>query len=63
MIGGSSGRLVCVVTGNRNFVAGGIPVFVHDDEQERQRLALYIAKITQGMVHDLEGGTYIVARH
>lgn len=63
MIGGQSGELVAVITGNRNFVAGGLPVFVHEDDAERKRLALYLAKITRGMVHDLEGGTYVVARH
>lgn len=42
---------------------GAGPVFVADNEEEQQRIAMYMARITQGMVHDLENGVLVIVRH
>lgn len=56
-------RILAVVTLHMDRVAGGAPVFLAQDEEERERIALYIARTLDAMVHDLENGTYIIVRH
>ncbi len=56
-------RILAVVTLNMERVAGGAPIFFAQNEEERERIALYIAKTLDAMVHDLENGTYIIVRH
>ncbi len=48
---------------NRNKVAGGTPIFFADDEQEMEKISTLLARITLGMVHDLENGVKIIIRH
>jgi len=55
--------ILAVVTLNMDQTAGGAPIFFTPNEEERQRVALYIAKALDGMVHDLENGTCIIVRH
>lgn len=56
--------IVAVVTINPEKVSsGGAPVFYAEDEEERERVALYLAKVTLGMVHDLDNGCYVIVRH
>jgi hypothetical protein len=44
--------------------AGGSgPVFVARDAGEQQRIAKYLSRITEGVVHDLENGVLIIVRH
>lgn len=57
------GNVIAAVTVRPERVSGGIPVFHARDEKEMERLSVHIAKITLGMVHDLENGTYIIVRH
>ena len=55
---------MAIVTHERDKVQSGFaPVFYANSEEESEKVALLIAKITQGMVHDLENGVYIIARH
>ncbi len=42
---------------------GGAPVFVARDKEEQDRIATYLARITAGVVHDLENGVYILVKH
>ena len=56
-------RILAAVTLNREQVAGGAPIFFARSEEERERIASYIAKTLNAMVHDLENGTYIIVRH
>lgn len=56
-------RILAVVTLNMDQVAGGAPIFFARSEEERERIAMYIAKILDAMVHDLENGTYLIVRH
>jgi hypothetical protein len=56
-------RILAVVTLDGEHVAGGAPIFVAKSEEEREQIAMYIAKALDAMVHDLENGTYIIVRH
>ena len=42
---------------------GGAPVFIARDRIEQDRIATYMARITEGVVHDLENGVYILVKH
>lgn len=42
---------------------GSIPTFYTDTEEEREKIAMYLSRITKGMVHDLENGVYIIVKH
>lgn len=56
-------RIVAVVTLRQDLPGGGAPVFPVDNEAQRERVALLLAKILRGVVHDLENGVYVVVRH
>lgn len=61
---GLKGTILAVVTIDKNVVSSDrAPVFYAKDEDEREKIALLISKITLGMVHDLENGTYIIVKH
>lgn len=55
--------ILAAVTLDKDIVMGGVPIFLAKDEDERERLALYIARSLDAMVHDLENGCYIIVRH
>lgn len=55
--------IIAVVALDRSKVGGQAPVFYADTPQERERLALFLSRITGGIVHDLENGTYIIVKH
>lgn len=56
--------IVAVVTLHPETIkGGGVPVFVASDEERLERMAILLSKMTRGMVHDLEGGTYVIVRH
>lgn len=58
-----SGIVLAVVTLNMDQVGGGAPIFFARNEDEQEKIARYLSKILDAMVHDLENGTYIVVRH
>jgi hypothetical protein len=41
----------------------GTPIFFAANKDEQDKIATYLARITEGVVHDLENGTYIVVKH
>ncbi|GAW93233.1 capping complex subunit for YIEGIA [Calderihabitans maritimus] len=43
-------------------VAGGAPIFIVDNEEEQQRLALYLSRLLKAMAHDLENGMIIIVK-
>lgn len=55
--------IVAVVTTAKDKVGGGAPIFYATSKEEMDKLALYLAKMTKGMVHDLENGVYVIVRH
>lgn len=58
-----SGTILAVITLHMDKVSGGAPIFFARDEEEQEKIARYLSKILDAMVHDLENGTYIVVRH
>ena len=40
-----------------------MPTFYCEDENELDKVAKYLSGITDGMVHDLDNGVYIIVRH
>lgn len=56
--------ILAVITLDRALVGdGGAPVFIARDRIEQDRIATYLARITEGVVHDLENGVYILVKH
>jgi len=55
--------IAAIVTTKRDRVGGGAPIFFADNEDDLHRMAVYLAKILDGVVHDLGGGTLIVVKH
>lgn len=57
-------KILAVVTlDEKKVIPGGVPIFLAENEQERNKTALLLAKITTAMVHDLENGCYIIVKH
>ncbi|MBX5466326.1 MAG: hypothetical protein K6U14_02360 [Firmicutes bacterium] len=53
--------MFAIVTTNANTVHGGMaPVFVADSEEERDRVAMWLSRITNAIVHDLHNGTLVL---
>ncbi|MCL6638614.1 MAG: hypothetical protein K6T80_02895 [Firmicutes bacterium] len=57
------GTILAVVTLHLDRVSGGAPIFLAGGEEEQEKIARYLGKILDAMVHDLENGTYIIVRH
>lgn len=61
---GIKDKILAVVTlDGKKVISSGAPVFIAEDQKEREKVSLLIAKITTGMVHDLENGCYIIVKH
>ncbi|MGE5391476.1 MAG: capping complex subunit for YIEGIA [Deltaproteobacteria bacterium] len=61
---GITGWILAIITTNPGLVYGsGCPVFLAADQEEQQKISLYMARILGGVVHDLENGVYFVCRH
>ncbi|HHV93527.1 MAG TPA: hypothetical protein GXX47_03185 [Firmicutes bacterium] len=59
----STGSILAVIAEDKTVAGGGAPIFYVSSPEEKERLARYISRITQGMVHDLTNGVYIIVRH
>lgn len=56
--------ILAVVTLDPHKVGGcGTPIFHATDKDEQDKIATYLARITSGVIHDLENGVYIIVRH
>ncbi|WP_425446008.1 capping complex subunit for YIEGIA [Dethiothermospora halolimnae] len=61
---GLKDTILAVITTNREAVSSeGAPIFYAKDEEEKERIALLLSKVTLGMVHDLENGCYVIIKH
>ena len=55
---------VALQEAEKRVLAGGLGgVYIARDREEQQRIALYLSRITEGVVHDLENGMLIIVRH
>ncbi len=56
--------ILAIITVDDTMVSGGsAPLFRARDRTEQDRIAMYLARITEGVVHDLENGIYILVKH
>jgi hypothetical protein len=55
--------LAIVTTDSERVIHSSAPVFYARDEEERERVALLLSKITLGMVHDLANGCFVIVKH
>jgi hypothetical protein len=62
-IGINGAILAVVTTDSAKVLNSSVPVFFAEDEQEREKVAMLLSRITKGMVHDLENGCFIIVRH
>lgn len=56
-------NIIAIITEDRNLVGGNAPIFYAKNAEERTRIALYISRVTLGMVHDLGNGVYVIVKH
>ncbi|PSR30039.1 MAG: hypothetical protein C7B47_01270 [Sulfobacillus thermosulfidooxidans] len=53
--------MFAIVTTKKDSVTGGMaPIFIAEDDQERERIAMWLTRITNAIVHDLHNGTLIL---
>jgi hypothetical protein len=57
------GRILAVVSTDRDKVAGGAPIFIVGGELEQQQVAFMLEKILNGAAHDLKNGSIIIVQH
>ncbi len=58
------GVIIAVVTLTPDKVLpGGAPIFVASGPEEREKVSMYLSRITDAQVHDLENGTYVLVKH
>lgn len=59
----SINNLILAAVARDTGTVAGVPLFVATSAGEQQRIAAYLARILNGMVHDLENGVLVVVRH
>lgn len=57
------GRILAVITTEKDKVAGGAPIFIASSEDEKKQIAFRLEKIMDAAVHDLQNGQLIVVDH
>jgi hypothetical protein len=57
------GKIMAVVTANKNQVAGGAPIFIVHDASDLQNTAFLLEKILDASAHDLKNGVMILVDH
>jgi len=55
--------ILAVITQNPQLVGGGAPVFIASSRDEQERIALYLSRILNGMIHDLGNGVLLIVNH
>ena len=56
--------ILAVITMDREKVsAGGAPIFFASDKEEQEKVAVTLARVTEGVIHDLENGVFILVKH
>lgn len=59
----ASREILAIVTATKNKVGGSAPIFYVEDDQELEKVSLYLARIFMAAIHDLDNGVYILVRH
>lgn len=56
-------NILAAITIDPSRVGGGIPIFYAENQEEQEKISTYLARITEGVIHDLENGVYILVKH
>ncbi|SES67179.1 capping complex subunit for YIEGIA [Anaerobranca gottschalkii] len=56
---------VVITPEDQDKVKGGgfAPVFIAKDREEQQKISTYLSRITTSVIHDLENGVLVLAKH
>jgi hypothetical protein len=57
------GKIMAIVTADKEQVAGGAPIFIVRNEEEQQKVAFLLEKILDASAHDLQNGSMILVDH
>ena len=61
---GIKDSIIAIITTDRSMISTTtVPVFYANTKEDKERVALLVSKITTGMVHDLENGSYVIVKH
>lgn len=61
---GIKDNIIAIITTDRSMISTTtVPVFYAKTEEQQEKIALLVSKITMGMVHDLENGSYVIVKH
>lgn len=55
--------LAIVTVDEQRVLHSSAPVFLAKDDEEKERVALMLSKITLGMMHDLTNGCTVIVKH
>ncbi|MGI6226061.1 MAG: capping complex subunit for YIEGIA [Peptococcales bacterium] len=56
-------EILAVVTSFPKKVSGNTAIFITENEEETEQVALLLSRILSATVHDLENGVYIIVKH
>lgn len=59
----SNEELMAVVTINKEFVGGDVPIFFASTPEEQAKIAATLATVLKAMVHDVGNGVYAIVQH
>lgn len=62
-MGNDKETVLAAITLDHELVKEGAPIFLARDRAEQEKLALYLSRILNGGIHDLENGVMIIVRH
>jgi hypothetical protein len=61
---GVKDSIIAIVTTDKTMLSSAtVPVFYANTEEQKEKTAILISKITMGMIHDLGNGAYVIVRH
>ncbi|SFF94867.1 hypothetical protein SAMN05660649_00151 [Desulfotomaculum arcticum] len=52
--------ILAVITTDKDKVTGAVPIFIAANEAEKEKIAVFLARSLDAMVHDLENGCYFI---
>lgn len=55
--------LAVITLDEKKVRGGGAPVFLTKDQKELEKISLYLSRVLNGAIHDLENGVYIIVKH
>ena len=58
-----SETILAAVTLDHELVREGTPVFLARTREEQEKLALYLSRVLDGGIHDLDNGVMVIIRH